>query len=117
GAPQPIGQTQLYGAHAKWSAQALLPEASDEALRYVRTLACRAAATARTPPAGPVHLNMPFREPLVPVRGEMTLGSDRIAWLGRADGRPYVEVAPPTLAPDQSVLEGLARDLPDPERG
>jgi 2-succinyl-5-enolpyruvyl-6-hydroxy-3-cyclohexene-1-carboxylate synthase len=44
-----------------------LPEDTDEALRYVRMVASRAMATAYTEePRGPVHLNFPFREPLVP---------------------------------------------------
>src|SRR5579875_3707184 len=66
GAPQAIDQNRLYGTHVKWYAETALPEASNESLRYIRTIACRAFAQARTAPAGPVHLNMPFREPLTP---------------------------------------------------
>ncbi|MFQ6019847.1 MAG: 2-succinyl-5-enolpyruvyl-6-hydroxy-3-cyclohexene-1-carboxylic-acid synthase, partial [Dehalococcoidia bacterium] len=67
GAPQTIDQLRLYGSHVKWFVEVPLPEASDEAIRYARTLACRAAASARSDRAGPVHLNFPFREPLIPV--------------------------------------------------
>jgi 2-succinyl-5-enolpyruvyl-6-hydroxy-3-cyclohexene-1-carboxylate synthase len=68
GAPQTIDQLRLYGTHVKWFAEIALPEGTPAALRYIRTQAARAAATARAIPAGPVHLNMPFREPLVPAQ-------------------------------------------------
>lgn len=66
GAPQAIDQNQLYGNHAKWFVEMALPEESEQMLSYVRTMAGRAAGTALSAPAGPVHLNFPFREPLVP---------------------------------------------------
>ncbi|WP_044894867.1 2-succinyl-5-enolpyruvyl-6-hydroxy-3-cyclohexene-1-carboxylic-acid synthase [Bacillus alveayuensis] len=66
GAPQAIDQFHIYGKHAKWFVEMALPEGSQEMLRYARTMAARATATAMTAPAGPVHLNFPLREPLVP---------------------------------------------------
>lgn len=66
GAPQAIDQIHLYGTHVKWFVEMALPEKSVEMLRYVRSVCSRAAATAMQAPAGPVHLNFPFREPLIP---------------------------------------------------
>src|SRR5579883_326679 len=66
GAPQAIDQNRLYGTHVKWFVDVALPEATNAALQYIRTLACRSVALTRAVPAGPVHLNMPFREPLTP---------------------------------------------------
>jgi 2-succinyl-5-enolpyruvyl-6-hydroxy-3-cyclohexene-1-carboxylate synthase len=66
GAPQAIDQLNIYGKHAKWFMEMALPESSPDMLRYARTMAARAAAVAITAPAGPVHLNFPLREPLIP---------------------------------------------------
>lgn len=66
GAPQAINQINLYGSYAKWFVEMALPENKPGMLRYARTVAARAAATALTSPSGPVHLNFPLREPLLP---------------------------------------------------
>lgn len=97
GAPQAIDQNRLYGTHAKWYVETALPEASNQALRYIRTLACRAFAQAGLVPAGPVHLNMPFREPLTPAPiPDQPLPPanrrDPQAWQGRAHDQPYILV-------------------------
>src|SRR5579872_4092410 len=87
GAPQSIDQNRLYGTYVKWYVDVALPEASSEALRYIRTLANRAAGLASAVAAGPVHLNFPFREPLTPEPladlPALPLASrDPIAWEG-----------------------------------
>jgi 2-succinyl-5-enolpyruvyl-6-hydroxy-3-cyclohexene-1-carboxylate synthase len=97
GAPQAIDQNRLYGTHVKWYAETALPEASNESLRYIRTIACRAFAQAQLAPAGPVHLNMPFREPLTPapIPGQpLPPASERdpLAWYGRDGNQPYTTV-------------------------
>ncbi len=66
GAPQAIDQIHLYGRHVKWFVEMALPEGTDELLRYAQTVCARAIATSQMTPAGPVHLNFPFREPLIP---------------------------------------------------
>ncbi len=62
GAPQTIDQIGLYGGSVKWFHDALVPDEADPA--SWRPLAQRVFSTAET---GPVHLNLPFREPLVGV--------------------------------------------------
>jgi 2-succinyl-5-enolpyruvyl-6-hydroxy-3-cyclohexene-1-carboxylate synthase len=65
GASQTIDQVNLFGRHAKWFAD--MPVGTDDPLleRYARSTASRAAALAVESPAGAVHLNFPFREPLL----------------------------------------------------
>jgi len=97
GAPQSIDQNRLYGTYAKWFVDVALPEATNAAFRYVRTIADRAVATTQSVPQGPVHLNFPFREPLTPEPiAELPLPSieqrDLVAWKGRPDNAPYTEV-------------------------
>ena len=105
GAAQTIDQNRIFGVHAKWFVEVALPEATPELLRYARTLACRATAAANASPAGPVHLNFPFREPLVPTPGGVPDGlseGDRLAWTGRPGRAPWTVVAdaPPVASPD-----------------
>jgi len=97
GAPQSIDQNRLYGTYAKWFVEVALPEATNAALRYIRTIAVRAAALSQAIPAGPVHLNFPFREPLTPepIPDQplpQVTQRDLIAWQGRSNNAPYVEV-------------------------
>src|SRR5437764_5084754 len=66
GAPQSIDQNRLYGTYAKWFVEVALPEATDAAFRYIRTIGDRAVATAQAIPSGPVHPNFSFRGPSTP---------------------------------------------------
>jgi 2-succinyl-5-enolpyruvyl-6-hydroxy-3-cyclohexene-1-carboxylate synthase len=125
GAPQTIDQNRLYGEHAKWFVNVALPEATPEMLRYVRTVAGRAVATATGAPRGPVHLNFPFREPLMPLppdgytdldsRVETVEEGPGPYRLGSAQGAP---LPASTFAgsqgrrrPEPSVVESIATNL------
>lgn len=112
GAPQTIDQVRLYGGFAKWFVDMLLPEATPDALRYARTVAGRAVAQAQEAPAGVVHLNFPFREPLVPAAPEEPAED-----AARAEGRPYAAVAPAVRAPEPAAVAALAAELSGLERG
>lgn len=66
GANQTADQTKLYGDAVKWFRELADPEADARKLRSLRTTAARAVADAKRTPAGPIHLNVPFRKPLEP---------------------------------------------------
>jgi len=86
GAGQAIDQLKIYGDAVKWFFEVGVQDATPAALRFIRTLACRAYWTSVDGPPGPVHLNFPLREPLVLDR-PLPLPDDDT---GRAGGRPYV---------------------------
>ena len=116
GAPQSIDQNRLYGTYVKWFVEVALPEATDTALRYIRTIAARAAASAQAIPAGPVHLNFPLREPLTPepIPGHHlppVAQRDRVAWQGRPDNVPYVEVREASLGALNATTIGYLIDM------
>ena len=75
---QTIDQQRLYGAHVNFFHELAVPELSLRLLEYLRQTVAHAVERTRAPTAGPVHLNAPFRDPLVPAGGTsaMTLASE-----------------------------------------
>ncbi len=69
GANQTIDQTRLFASHLRASHLLGTPEAGFSPA-YLHRLAARAFEQACWPLPGPVHINQPFREPLLPT-GEM----------------------------------------------
>jgi 2-succinyl-5-enolpyruvyl-6-hydroxy-3-cyclohexene-1-carboxylate synthase len=84
-APQVIDQQGLYGSAVRWSAVPGVPEWSGR--RSWRSLASRAFAESMSGPfgPGPVHLDLPFDEPLYGVASELPAG--------RPGGEPWHVVA------------------------
>ncbi len=66
GANQAIDQVKLFGAQVRASHELPLAETTTAALQNLGWLAARAADQSRWPLPGPVHINVPLREPLVP---------------------------------------------------
>ncbi len=121
GAPQTIDQVRLYGTHAKWFVDMAIPEATDELMRYARSVASRAVALAVSVPSGAVHLNFPLREPLVPVLAPDQLPPEEArasaAWGGRDGGRPYAASRAAQRAPEPGLASALASELAQQRRG
>jgi 2-succinyl-5-enolpyruvyl-6-hydroxy-3-cyclohexene-1-carboxylate synthase len=94
GASQAIDQLKLYGSAVRWFCEIGVPEARAGMVGYWRSLACQAWAHAAGSAGGfpgPVHLNLPFREPLVPDPDD----PDRPEPLdGRPGGAPWTGFGP-----------------------
>ena len=118
GANQTIDQLKLYGDAVRWFCEAGVPEARPGMNAYWRSLACRAWAAAAGADGGfpgPVHLNLPLREPLVPgVPDGAGQESGAGGWPEPLEGRPAG--APWTSFPGASPA-GTALELPWTERG
>jgi 2-succinyl-5-enolpyruvyl-6-hydroxy-3-cyclohexene-1-carboxylate synthase len=133
GANQAIDQIKLYGDAVRWFSEVGVPEdrpgqaAQAAQAGYWRSLTGRAwgyASGAAGSAAGPVHLNLAFRDPLVPDRapdldhgtGETAgpngaaAGPDPLG--GRPGGAPWVRFAAAAAAGAAGALE-----LPWTERG
>lgn len=117
GAPQTIDQVGIFGSHVLWASDLPLLDGSLETGRHVRSLIGRAVAMARGGPAGPVHLNIGFREPLVPSAALGRLETDGDDGGGGGDAGPFVSVLAggPVLSPTE--LAELTARLRSTERG
>ena len=114
GANQAIDQVKLYGSAVRWYCEAGAPQALAGMAAYWRSLAAAAWAHATGAVGGlpgPVHVNVPLAEPLVP--------DDDPGWPepldGRRDGAAWTQFAagqPPPGAPGAGHV-----DLPDAARG
>ncbi|GAC1441856.1 MAG: 2-succinyl-5-enolpyruvyl-6-hydroxy-3-cyclohexene-1-carboxylic-acid synthase [Mycobacteriales bacterium] len=100
GANQTTDQTGLFGSGPRLFVDVAAPDRSLgqdagsllQTVPYWRATVCRvlAAATGVGGPAGPVHVNVGLREPLVPDQAGET-GTQALA--GRPDGRPWTATA------------------------
>lgn len=104
GTNQTIDQPGIFGTYVRACIDAPVPgDAPDEATW--RELALRAGRAAIGPPPGPVHLNLPFREPLVPCPVPL------------AASPPSGTELAISAAPEPEELEALAAELASTTRG
>jgi 2-succinyl-5-enolpyruvyl-6-hydroxy-3-cyclohexene-1-carboxylate synthase len=118
GAGQTIDQLKLYGSAARWFCEVGTHEADDPGLLHMRSVACRAYAAARGEPrAGPVHLNVAFRDPLGPKpHPEDVTATSALALEGRGE-LPLVAVAPGPPRAEEALLDVLAQRIGGAPRG
>jgi len=107
GANQTIDQVGIFGRYVKWFVDAEVPGGGPEA-GYWQGLGTNAAARSLGHPPGPVHVNLPFREPLVPEGEPVDVGD-------RAAPRPEILLRPPL--PRGSDVDRLVGTVATVERG
>jgi 2-succinyl-5-enolpyruvyl-6-hydroxy-3-cyclohexene-1-carboxylate synthase len=105
GAGQAIDQWKLYGDAVRWFSDLGPPSDVPGAGAAWRANAARAFAAALGPPAGPVHCNFPYREPLVPS------GAPLVDAPGRPGGLPYTTVPRDAPAPPDPATLARLTDL------
>jgi 2-succinyl-5-enolpyruvyl-6-hydroxy-3-cyclohexene-1-carboxylate synthase len=97
---QTIDQHRLFGIYSSFYHELAVPELSLPLFRYLRQTIAHAVERALAPYPGPVHLNAPFRDPLVPSEDEGASDAfgEAIDWEGF-----FAHLAPP--APVLAVSE------------
>ena len=113
GAGQAIDQIKLYGSADKWFVEVGTHDPGRATAVHHRGLACRAYWTASGGTPGPVHLNMPLREPLSPEPEAL----DADDWEGRPGGRPWTELRGHPQVLDAGAVQALADRIGAVERG
>ncbi len=118
GAGQTIDQLKLYGDAVRWFCEVGTHEADDDGLLHFRAVTCRAYTEATGDPRpGPVHLNVPWREPLAPIPEEdQVTAADPLALEGRGDA-PLNRVSVPFARADEALLDRLAERIESSRRG
>lgn len=132
GANQTVDQARLFGGHVRFAFDFGVAEASLSALRHMAQRARQAVDQSRWPMPGPVHLNVPLREPLVPatipefafspadaaaIYPQLTPPDREITRLaGELSGRPGVIVCGAAAYPDDfpATVAALAAKLDCP---
>ncbi|MBF2072966.1 MAG: 2-succinyl-5-enolpyruvyl-6-hydroxy-3-cyclohexene-1-carboxylic-acid synthase [Synechococcales cyanobacterium C42_A2020_086] len=112
-AGQAIDQQKLYGSYVNGYYELAVPELDAGLLAYLRQTVVHAWERSLYPVAGPVHLNLPFREPLTPAPHP-----DAQAWGDTFDIEEDIEeffagIAPPIESSSLQVQPtGTAAPLP-----
>lgn len=136
GAGQATDQIKMFGSFVRWFVEVGAPTDTDDP-GYWRSVATRAASTALGRPAGPVHLNLAFREPFLDEptlressaesalrpqgsgRGDGDLDAivSRLSAGGRPDGRPWITSGRSGVLASTDDVERLTAAITRARRG
>lgn len=119
GASQTIAQTGLFGSTVRWSGSLAVPTAVDDIeVRRWRAGVARALAAANgtgSAAPGPVHLDLPYAEPLVPDAADAAVGGNDLLGPdvppGRTGGAAWTAVPRPDRRLPPLPLDPAARTL------
>lgn len=105
GAPQAINQIRLYGEQVKWSAEFPIPDDAKQTLPYLERHMTRGVNIATTAPFGPVHFNVPIREPLlIDFKEELVTSTFTKSFVGQ-------------VVPSQDAIDSLLEVIQQTTRG
>ena len=112
-AGQTIDQLKLYGNYPNWQAELALPSAEIGMLRYLRQTIIHAWERSLRPVPGPVHLNLPFRDPLAPIPQtiETSLNHDFFAAITpypQTDNAAFIPLPPIPQSQRGIIIAGVA---------
>ncbi len=109
GAHQTIDQVKFFGDKVRWSHELAVAEPRVGQVRYWRSVVARAISVCtEISSSGPVHLNVAFREPLVPDGDETWVEPLGLAPLGLGERLPVAADARLSMAAAQPLDEVLA---------
>ncbi|MBP2365685.1 2-succinyl-5-enolpyruvyl-6-hydroxy-3-cyclohexene-1-carboxylic-acid synthase [Pseudonocardia parietis] len=119
GASQTIAQAGLFGSTVRWSGSLAVPATVDDTeVRRWRAAVARALAAATgtgSAAPGPVHLDLPYAEPLVPEGADASPGGTDLLGpdvpRGRPDGAAWTAVPAPERTLPPLPLDPAARTL------
>ena len=120
GANQTIDQRNLFGGAVRWFRDLPEPAAQGRRMRAVRTAVSRAVGLATGPPAGPVHVNVPFAKPLEPTQGPGAVPADLADRCPKAaTGRsgPFVAPDAGVRGPSSDRIDGVCNLIEEANRG
>ena len=109
---QTITQNGIFASYPVWATEAAVPSTDLTLLRHWRQLLVDAWQRSQGPLAGPVHLNLPFRDPLAPTDAEKGFKAPAGLNLETFTDVPSCGIVRPTLTPAT-----VASLLPKTKRG
>ncbi|MDY6900955.1 MAG: 2-succinyl-5-enolpyruvyl-6-hydroxy-3-cyclohexene-1-carboxylic-acid synthase, partial [Cyanobacteriota bacterium] len=75
---QTIDQLKLFGNYPNWQTELAIPTITTEMLAYLRQTTIYAFEQTLYPVSGAVHLNIPFRDPLPPIRDKNDFNKENL---------------------------------------
>ncbi|BCL36985.1 2-succinyl-5-enolpyruvyl-6-hydroxy-3-cyclohexene-1-carboxylic-acid synthase [Nostoc sp. MS1] len=110
---QTIDQVKLYGNYPNWQAELALPVPEIEMLAYLRQTLIHTWHRTQAPTQGPVHLNIPFRDPLAPIPD----GTDLSHLLSQFHPEEFFAAITPTQLPTPNSQLPIPSEWSQSQRG
>lgn len=115
GANQTIRQQDMFGSYTRWSFELPEPGMATPLASLLSTIG-QAVKRSLGSPAGPVHLNLPFREPLEPEAPDLAHPWAALLEAWQASGEPWSRFALPLHEPGAESIVALREILAGAER-